>query len=168
MRFPKRDKGYKQSRKIRWRYRPISEIIFLISLVPVWFLLSVDQNSSFMMITIARIWMIWTFWILPIVIIGKFLLNPTDDYAFVRPFAKKKMLPVMCIAIAIFFLQAFTEIKTKNDFTAIGVFFGTIILVCSHFYLKNKVSRGTRLGFEVMVSIYGFFFIFLVEYLKKL
>ena len=58
------------------KYGSIPEIIFLISLIPAWWLFSVNQNNTFIMITIAKLWMIWTFWILPIIIISRFLINP--------------------------------------------------------------------------------------------
>jgi len=35
------------------------------------------------------------------------------------------------------------------------------------FYLKNKVSKVVRVSFEIMVSMYGFFFLFLISYLKS-
>ena len=54
------------------KYGSIPEIIFLISLIPNWWLFSVNQNNTFIMITIAKLWMIWTFWILPIIIISRF------------------------------------------------------------------------------------------------
>lgn len=71
------------------KYGSIPEIIFLISLIPTWWLFSVNQNNTFIMITIAKLWMIWTFWILPIIIISRFLINPVDHYGFGGPYSKK-------------------------------------------------------------------------------
>ena len=71
------------------KYGSIPEIIFLISLIPNWWLFSVNQNNTFIMITIVKLWMIWTFWILPIIIISRFLINPVDHYGFGGPYSKK-------------------------------------------------------------------------------
>ena len=70
---------------------------FLISLIPNWWLFSVNQNNTFIMITIVKLWMIWTFWILPIIIISRFLINPVDHYGFGGPYSKKYFDDYMCI-----------------------------------------------------------------------
>ena len=98
----------------------------LISLIPTWFLLSVDQNSSFVMITVARLWMIWNFWILPIIIIGRFLINPRDDYGFGGPYSKKS-ISTICIVIAEVCLVAFSEISiAESNLIRIGLLLSLI------------------------------------------
>lgn len=149
------------------RCKSIPEIIFLISLIPTWFLLSVDQNSSFVMITVARLWMIWNFWILPIIIIGRFLINPRDDYGFGGPYSKKS-ISTICIVIAEVCLVAFSEISiAESNLIRIGLLLAVIIFIFSHFYLKNKVSSETKFTFELVVSMYSVFFFFLLDYLKN-
>lgn len=150
----------------RIRHKSIPEIIFLISLIPTWFLLSVDQNSSFVMITVARVWMIWNFWVLPMMIIVRFLINPTDDYGFGGPYSSK-CISTICILIADIFLETFSEINIGKNPIRIGLLFAIIIFIFSHCYLKDKVSRVTRYSFELMVSLYGIFFLFLIDYLKN-
>lgn len=147
-------------------HKSIPEIIFLISLIPTWFLLSVNKNSSFVMMTVARLWMIWNFWILPIIIIVRFLINPMDDYGFGGPHSKKS-ISTICILIADIFLETFSEINIDKNPIRIGFLLAMIIFIFSHRYLKNKVSMVTRCCFELMVSLYGVFFLFLLDYLKS-
>lgn len=150
----------------RIKYKSIPEIIFLISLIPIWWLLSVNQNNTFILITIAKLWMIWTFWILPIIIISRFLINPIDDYGFGGPYSKKS-ISTICVLIANIYLGAFSEMNMSRNIIGIGLILMIIIFICSHCYLKNKVSKVSRVSFEIMVSMYGFFFLFLVSYLKS-
>ena len=146
------------------RYKSIPEIIFLLSLIPTWFLLGVDRNNSTMMMIIAKAWIIWNFWILPIIIIGRFLRNPSDDYGFgMRRY--EKGISTLCIAIANIYLIACSELDSgSKNFTDIGMLVAVILLIFSHFYLKNKVSKTIRCSFELVTVIYGFFFLFLLDY----
>jgi len=148
------------------KYGSIPEIIFLISLIPAWWLFSVNQNNTFIMITIAKLWMIWTFWILPIIIISRFLINPVDHYGFGGPYSKKS-ISTICVLIANICLGAFSEINMNRNTIVIGLALMIIIFIFSHCYLKNKVSKVVRVSFEIMVSMYGFFFLFLISYLKS-
>ena len=148
------------------RCKSIPEIIFLISLIPTWWLFSVNQNNTFIMITIAKLWMIWTFWILPIIIISRFLINPVDHYGFGGPYSKKS-ISTICVLIANICLGAFSEINMNRNTIVIGLALMIIIFIFSHCYLKNKVSKVVRVSFEIMVSMYGFFFVFLISYLKS-
>ena len=79
------------------KYGSIPEIIFLISLIPTWWLFSVNQNNTFIMITIAKLWMIWTFWILPIIIISRFFDKSCRSLWIWRTVFKKKYFDYMCI-----------------------------------------------------------------------
>ena len=114
------------------------------------------------MITIAKLWMIWTFWILPIIIISRFLINPVDHYGFGGPYSKKS-ISTICVLIANICLGAFSEINMNRNTIVIGLALMIIIFIFSHCYLKNKVSKVVRVSFEIMVSMYGFFFLFLIS-----
>lgn len=118
------------------------------------------------MITIVKLWMIWTFWILPIIIISRFLINPVDHYGFGGPYSKKS-ISTICVLIANICLGAFSEINMNRNTIVIGLALMIIIFIFSHCYLKNKVSKVVRVSFEIMVSMYGFFFLFLISYLKS-
>lgn len=154
-----------ESKPRRKKARSIPEIVFLISLIPTWFLFSVDQNSAFIVKTAAKICMVWTFWILPIIIIGRFLMNPTDDYGFGGRYSKA--ISTICISIANICLGTFSEMNMKRSSVYISFLLGGIILIFSYWYLKNKVSKEIRFCFELVVSMYGFFFIYLLDYLHS-
>lgn len=152
---------------MKFQFKSIPEIIFILSLIPTWFLLGIDRNSSDIMINITKIWMIWNFWVLPIIIIGRFLVNPSDDYGFgIR--GSEKGISATCISIASICLAIFSELDIENnDFTDIGILLAVILFVFSHFYLKNKVSKKIRRSFEWVIVIYGFFFLFLLDYFRR-
>lgn len=59
------------------------------------------------------------------------------------------------------------EINMNRNTIVIGLALMIIIFIFSHCYLKNKVSKIVRVSFEIMVSMYGFFFLFLISYLKS-
>lgn len=57
-------------------------------------------------------------------------------------------------------MGAFSEINMNRNTIVIGLALMIIIFIFSHCYLKNKVSKIVRVSFEIMVSMYGFFFLF--------
>lgn len=56
-------------------------------------------------------------------------------------------------------MGAFSEINMNRNTIVIGLALMIIIFIFSHCYLKNKVSKIVRVSFEIMVSMYGFFFL---------
>lgn len=79
----------------------------------------------------------------------------------------KKSISTICVLIANICLGAFSEINMNRNTIVIGLALMIIIFIFSHCYLKNKVSKVVRVSFEIMVSMYGFFFVFLISYLKS-
>ena len=148
----------------RRRAKSIPEIIFLLSLIPTLFFCTLVQSNSFMVRAAVKVWMVCIFWILPMVIIGRFLKNPTDDYGFGGP-GDEKMISTGCILIADLCLEAFGIANTSISPMYINALMAVMVLIFSHWYLKNKVSRDTRIYFEVMVGMYGFLFVCLIDYL---
>lgn len=148
----------------RRRTTSIPEIIFLISLIPTLFFCTLVQSNSFMVRAAVKLWMVCVFWILPMIIIGRFLRNPTDDYGFGGP-GDEKMISTGCILIADLCLEVFGIANTNISPMYANEVMAVMILIFSHCYLKNKVSRDTRICFEVMVGIYGFSFLCLLDYL---
>lgn len=59
------------------------------------------------------------------------------------------------------------SVTMNRNTIVIGLALMIIIFIFSHCYLKNKVSKIVRVSFEIMVSMYGFFFLFLISYLKS-
>lgn len=59
------------------------------------------------------------------------------------------------------------SVTMNRNTIVIGLALMIIIFIFSHCYLKNKVSKVVRVSFEIMVSMYGFFFLFLISYLKS-
>ena len=98
------------------------------------------------------------------VIIGRFLRNPTDDYGFGGP-GDEKMISTGCILIADLGLETFGIANTKISPMYVNELMAVMILIFSHWYLKNKVSKDIRIYFEVVVGIYGFSFLCLLDYL---
>ena len=79
----------------------------------------------------------------------------------------KKSISTICVLIANICLGAFSEINMNRNTIVIGLALMIILFIFSHCYLKNKVSKIVRVSFEIMVSMYGFFFLFLISYLKS-
>ena len=79
---------------------------------------------------------------------------------------QKSISTTICVLIANICLGAFSEINMNRNTIVIGLAL-MIIIFFSHCYLKNKVSKIVRVSFEIMVSMYGFFFLFLISYLKS-
>lgn len=59
------------------------------------------------------------------------------------------------------------SVTMNRNTIVIGLALMIIIFIFLHCYLKNKVSKIVRVSFEIMVSMYGFFFLFLISYLKS-